>query len=106
MVEYPIHNMTQNIASLSIKTTANGRISGMSNRSPLNKYIDGLLHNGSVQEIIELKHSLQTRIEEAESNRVVCLKRFSRTNTRNSANAFRNADITLAALTAALKRVV
>ena len=96
---------SNNSFNLSTKPTANGRISGMSNRSPLNKTIDALLHNGSVEEIIELKRAIEARIKEVEATRLICLKRFSRTNTRNSANAFRNADITLAALTSAVKRI-
>jgi len=91
--------------NLSTKATANGRISGMSNRSPLNKTIDGFLHIGSVEEILDLKKAIEAKIQEAEASRTLALKRFNRTNTRNHANALRNSDINLAALMAAHKRI-
>ena len=90
---------------LSTRSKANGRIAGMTSRSPLNRTVDSVLINGNADEIAALKVAIATRLIEATATRDFNRKRFNRTNTRNAATALINADTVLAALTSAANRL-
>lgn len=90
--------------NLSTKARANGRISEMSGRSPLNRCVD-LFVALPVEARSGLVSAIESRVSEVEARRASSLRRFNRTNSRLSARALREADIELAALSSALRRL-
>lgn len=90
---------------LNTRTVANGRIKGMSSRSPLNRTVDSVLANNQADEVAELKTAIANRLTEAEETRTSALRKFSRLNTAKAGNALVNADVTIASLKAAQRRL-
>jgi hypothetical protein len=91
--------------NLSTLAAANGRINGMSCRSPLNRTVDLALSTGNADLLSSLRLALAEKIQATEEKKNAALKKFSRTNARSAANAFRQADIALAALLSASRRL-
>ena len=97
----PTH-MTTETFNLSTNAKANGRISGMTGRSPLNRTVDDVLASKDANRIAALHAAINTRLEEATAHEASALRRFNRTNTRNAGRAYSNAMTVTAALRNAL----
>lgn len=91
--------------NLSTNARANGRISGMTGRSPLNRTVDDVLASKDGNRIAALTAAINIRLEEAIAHEASALRRFNRTNTRNAGRAYSNAMTVTAALRNALRNI-
>jgi hypothetical protein len=91
--------------NLSTSAKANGRISGMTGRSPLNRTVDDVLASKDANRLAALAAALASRLEEATEHEASTLRRFNRINTRNAGRAYSNAMTVTAAIRTAIRNI-